>query len=103
MVLALRGEEHPLAHQIGEPSNILVALAHAHLIHADATHAAEVRRGVGRVDLPEEHPPQPRALPPTTAATLLMGISRMGSSAKASNSLVKWVLSPSHGGRTRNM
>src|SRR6266581_5597440 len=57
-VLALRGEEHPLAHQIGEHTITLVALAHALLIHADATHAAEVRLGVGRVHLPEEYPPQ---------------------------------------------
>ena len=78
-----------------------MALAHAHLIDAHTTHVAEIRLGIGRVHLPEEHPPQPGVGLPTASATLLMGISRISSSAKASNSLVKCVLKPSHGGRTR--
>ena len=35
-------------------------LAHAHLVHPDTAHVAEIRLGIGRVHLAEKHPPQAR-------------------------------------------
>lgn len=59
LVLAFGGKQHPFAHQVGEHADRLVALAHAPLSDADATHLTEVRLGIGRLHLPEEHAPQP--------------------------------------------
>src|SRR2546426_9913918 len=35
-----------------------MALAHTHLIHANAAHVAKIRLGISSVHLPEKHPPQ---------------------------------------------
>ena len=59
LILAFGGIQHPLARQVGKRTDILVALAHTHFIHAHTAHVAEIRLGIGRVHLPEEHPPQP--------------------------------------------
>jgi len=53
-------KKHPFAYQVGEHADILVALAHTHLIDADTTYGAEIRLGIGSVHLAKEHPPQAR-------------------------------------------
>ena len=60
LVLAFGGKEHAPFDQVGEHGQVFMPLAHAHLIDADAADVAEVRLGIGRAHLPEEHPPQPR-------------------------------------------
>ena len=59
-VLAFGGKDHALGQQIGEHTVVFMALAHAHLIDANAAGIAEVRLGISSIHLPKEHAPQPR-------------------------------------------
>ena len=58
--LPIAGKHHTPGHQVGEHTDAFMALAHTHLIDVDTADVAEVRLGISRAHLPEEHPPQPR-------------------------------------------
>ncbi len=59
-ILAGRGEENSLGHQIGKHRQVVVSLAPVHLVGTHPYHILKAQPLIRRLHVGEEHPPHPR-------------------------------------------
>ena len=91
-------EKHPRGDEVGEHRQAVVAFAPDHIAASQPYHVVEAQPGMRRLHVGEKHPPHPRVVLIEILPARLTGIALIWVRAKASNSWVKCLLSPSHGG-----